>query len=89
MASRPVDRGFGRRGETKVPFHPVKSGFCRMAEPKMLFHPVKGGFCRMGNAMVRGAGVPKNKNCRKRGGFLQFGAQSRARTGTFLRNTGF
>ena len=48
MASRPVDRGFGRRGETKVPFHPVKSGFCRMAEPKMLFHPVKGGFGRMG-----------------------------------------
>ena len=48
MASRPVDRGFGRRGETKVPFHPVKSGFGRMAEPKMLFHPVKGGFGRMG-----------------------------------------
>ena len=48
MASRPVDRGFGRRGETKVPFHPVKSGFCRMAEPKMLFLPVKGGFDRMG-----------------------------------------
>ena len=30
MAGRPVDRGFGRMGETKVPFHPVKGGFARM-----------------------------------------------------------
>ena len=30
MACRPVDRGFCRMGETKVPFHPVKGGFGRM-----------------------------------------------------------
>ena len=72
MASRPVDRGFGRRGETKVPFHPVK-----------------GGFDRMGTLWSGAQERSKNKNCRKPGGFLQFGAQSRARTGTFLRNTGF
>ena len=30
MSSRPVDRGFCRMGETKVPFHPVKSGSGRM-----------------------------------------------------------
>ena len=29
MARRPVDRGFCRMGETKVPFHPVKSRFGR------------------------------------------------------------
>ena len=29
MACRPVDRGFCRMGETKVPFHPVKGGFGR------------------------------------------------------------
>ena len=30
MSSRPVDRGFGRMEETKVPFHPVKGRFARM-----------------------------------------------------------
>ena len=29
MASLPVDRGFGRMGETKVPFYPPKGGFGR------------------------------------------------------------
>ena len=29
MAFRPVDRGFCRMGETKVPFHPPKGGFGR------------------------------------------------------------
>ena len=29
MACRPVDRGFCRMGETKVPFYPVKGGFGR------------------------------------------------------------
>ena len=32
LASRPVDRGFDRMAETKVPFHPVKCGFGRMAK---------------------------------------------------------
>ena len=114
MASRPVDRGFCRRGSVSTSFHPVKrhfgrrksisttfrppkGGFCRTAEPKMPFYPPKGGFCRMGNAMGRSANMrsclfflsQKNKNCKKPLSFLQFGAQSRARTGTFLRNTGF
>ena len=30
MASRPVDRGFGRMAEPSRSFHPVKSRFCRM-----------------------------------------------------------
>ena len=30
MASRPVDHGFCRIGETKVPFYPVRRGFGRM-----------------------------------------------------------
>ena len=46
MACRPVDRGFCRMGETKVPFHPVKWRFARTAELKNVFHPVKGGFGR-------------------------------------------
>ena len=50
LASRPVDRGFCRMGELKVPFHPVKSRFCRMGELKVPFHPVKCGFGRMGTA---------------------------------------
>ena len=29
MSSRPVDRGFCRMGETKVPFRPPKGGFGR------------------------------------------------------------
>ena len=29
MACRPVDRGFCRMDETKVPFYPVKGGFGR------------------------------------------------------------
>jgi len=29
LTSRPVDRGFGRMAETKVPFHPAKSWFAR------------------------------------------------------------
>ena len=46
MACRPVDRGFCRMGETKVPFRPVKWRFARTAELKNVFHPVKGGFGR-------------------------------------------
>ena len=46
MACRPVDRGFCRMGETKVPFHPVKWRFARTAELKNVVHPVKGGFGR-------------------------------------------
>ena len=46
MACRPVDRGFCRMGETKVPFHPVKGGFGRRKSISMTFHPVKGGFGR-------------------------------------------
>ena len=46
MACRPVDRGFCRMGETKVPFHPVKWRFARTAELKNVFHPVKSGFGR-------------------------------------------
>ena len=30
MASRPVNHGFCRIGETKVPFYPVRRGFGRM-----------------------------------------------------------
>ena len=89
MASRPVDRGFCRRGSVSTSFHPVKRHFGRRKSISTTFRPPKGGFCRMGNAMGKGAGVPKNKNCKKHLSFLQFGAQSRARTGTFLRNTGF
>ena len=46
MACRPVDRGFCRMGETKVPFHPVKGGFGRRKSISMTFHPVKDGFGR-------------------------------------------
>ena len=46
MACRPVDRGFCRMGETKVPFHPVKWRFARTAEFKNVFHPVKSPFGR-------------------------------------------
>ena len=48
MACRPVDRGFCRMGDTKVPFHPVKWRFARTAELKNVFHPVKSPFARMG-----------------------------------------
>ena len=48
MSSRPVDRGFCRMGETKVPFHPVKSRSGRMGSISTTFHPAKGGFGRMG-----------------------------------------
>ena len=48
MSSRPVARGSGRMGETKVPFHPVKSRSGRMESISTTFHPVKGGFGRMG-----------------------------------------
>ena len=48
MASRPVDRGFGRMAEPSRSFRPVKSLFGRMAEPPRSFHPVKSRFCRMG-----------------------------------------
>ena len=50
LASRPVDRGFGRMESISTPFHPVKSRFCRMGELKVPFHPVKCGFGRMGTA---------------------------------------
>lgn len=97
MASRPVDRGFCRRGSVSTSFHPVKRHFGRRKSISTTFRPPKGGFCRMGNAMGRSANMrsclfflsQKNKNCKKPLSFLQFGAQSRARTGTFLRNTGF
>ena len=46
MACRPVDRGFCRMGEAKVPFHPVKWLFARTAELKNVFHPVKSPFAR-------------------------------------------
>ena len=46
MACRPVDRGFCRMGETKVPFHPVKGGFGRRKSISMPFRPPKGGFGR-------------------------------------------
>ena len=46
MSSRPVDRGFCRMGETKVPFHPVKSRFGRRKSISMTFRPPKGGFGR-------------------------------------------
>ena len=48
MSSRPVDRGFCRMGETKVPFHPVKSRFGWMGSISTTFHPVKSRFGRMG-----------------------------------------
>ena len=48
MASRPVDRGFGRMEETNVPFHPVKGSFGRMGSISTPFRPPKGGFARMG-----------------------------------------
>ena len=48
MASRPVDRGFGRMAEPSRSFRPVKSLFGRMAEPSRSFHPVKSRFGRMG-----------------------------------------
>ena len=37
MACRPVDRGFCRMGETKVPFHPVKWRFARTQSSKTYF----------------------------------------------------
>ena len=46
MACRPVDRGFCRMGETKVPFHTVKSRFGRRKSISMPFRPPKGGFGR-------------------------------------------
>ena len=46
LASRPVDRGSCRMGETKVPFHPVKSRFGRRKSISMTFRPPKGGFGR-------------------------------------------
>ena len=46
MAFRPVDRGFCRMGETKVPFYPVKSRFGRRKSILMPFRPPKGGFGR-------------------------------------------
>lgn len=36
MASRPVDRGFGRMAEPKNVFRPVKSLFGRMGTPKLV-----------------------------------------------------
>ena len=50
LASRPVDRGFGRMESISTPFRPVKCRFCRMGMLKVLFHPVKCRFCRMGTA---------------------------------------
>ena len=48
MASRPVDRGFGRMAEPKNVFRPVKSLFGRMGSNSTPFYPAKYGFGRMG-----------------------------------------
>ena len=37
MACRPVDRGFCRMGETKVPFHPVKGHLAGRKASKLSF----------------------------------------------------
>ena len=54
MACRPVDRGFCRMGETKVPFRPVKWRFARTAELKNVFHPVKWRFGRTKLLITKG-----------------------------------
>ena len=63
MACRPVDRGFCRMGETKVPFHPVKWRFARTAELKNVFHPVKSPFARtkMANHKSSSASEPPHR----------------------------
>ena len=53
LASRPVDRGFCRMAEPKVPFHPVKGGFGRMGRVLTQFRPPKRLFRRMGNIVSR------------------------------------
>ena len=63
MACRPVDRGFCRMGETKVPFHPVKSRFGRRKSISMTFRPPKGGFARtkMANHKSSSASEPPHR----------------------------
>jgi len=63
MACRPVDRGFCRMGETKVPFRPVKWRFARTAELKNVFHPVKSPFARtkMANHRSSSASEPPHR----------------------------
>ena len=48
MASRPVDRGFGRSKSISTTFHPVKGSFGRMGSISTPFRPPKGSFGRMG-----------------------------------------
>ena len=63
MACRPVDRGFCRMGETKVPFHPPKGGFGRRKSISMTFHPVKSPFARtkMANHKSSSASEPPHR----------------------------
>ena len=70
MASRPVDRGFCRRGSVSTSFHPVKRHFGRRKSISTTFRPPKGGFCRMGNAMGRGAGAPEKQKLQETSQFL-------------------
>ena len=63
MASRPVDRGFGRMAEPSRSFYPVKRPFCRMGSVSMSFHPGKGPFARtkMANYKSSSASEPPHR----------------------------
>ena len=63
MASRPVDRGFGRMAEPSRSFYPVKRPFCRMGSVSMSFHPGKGPFARtkMANHKSSSASEPPHR----------------------------
>ena len=52
MASRPVDRGFCRRGSVSTSFHPVKRHFGRRKSISTTFRPPKVGFGRTGTTLA-------------------------------------
>ena len=65
MASRPVDRGFCRRGSVSTSFHPVKRHFGRRKSISTTFRPPKGGFGRTAE--------PKMPFYPPKGGFCRMG----------------